>query len=87
MVGLLYRKEEKMESIKDALIRYIEHSNSRDEPLLKPFQKASSAVVPAESISPEFLRELDLMELYDIRFDKELRVYNEKNPDRRYSYH
>lgn len=36
VVGLLYRKEESMETIKDALVRYIEYSNTSNDPLLKP---------------------------------------------------
>jgi hypothetical protein len=92
-VGLLYRKEEKMESIKDALIRYIEHSNHRDDPLLKPLQyKPQASHIGAlqaqnESISPEFMRELDLMELFEIKFEKEVRIFNEKYPERRLSFH
>lgn len=82
MVGLLYHKENRIETIKEALIRYIEHNNLKQETaLIKPLEKARSILgasrdgkLVTQAAEPSLFGEY--VDVFDINFKKDLRIFH-----------
>ena len=82
VVGLLYRKEESMETIKDAIVRYIEYSSTTnsDPVIAKP-----EITTEQQHNSTDLWKQIELQELCELNFDKEVRSFEKNFPERRYS--
>lgn len=87
VVGLLYRKEESRESIKDALIRFIQYNNAATDPHLKPTNniEETQAIVDQGMAKNDIWKQLELQELCEVTFEKEIRIYENLYPKRRHS--
>ena len=94
MIGLLYLKEDHVETIKEALVRYLQYNKALESLVKSSTLRQHSSAVMQDADQKKFYELVDMdhlinifdFDIINVNFEKDIKRYEKKNPVRRHSF-